>query len=91
VIATKTPGGLQELVEEKMGYLVTHAAANERQSPAGIDEPLTLEAGLALACQLLSEGRHDVAIQDGNGRRISGEELAACCRGEKTLTTDLFR
>jgi hypothetical protein len=72
-----------------MRYLVSHAAADVPKSPAGIDDDLSLEDALALAGQLIAEGRQDVFIADGNGKQISGEELAACCRGEKTLMPDL--
>lgn len=72
-----------------MRYLVSHAAANVPKSPAGIDCDLSLEEALALAGRLIAEDRQDVFIADGNGKQISGEELAACCRGEKTLTPDL--
>jgi hypothetical protein len=72
-----------------MTYLVTHAAANVPKSPIGIDADLDLKTALALACQLISQGRSEVTITDGSGKQISGEELAACCRGEKTLTADL--
>jgi hypothetical protein len=72
-----------------MKYLVSHAAANVPNSPAGIDVGLELRDALALAGQLIAENRQDVFIADGNGRQISGEDLAACCRGEKTLTPDL--
>jgi len=37
----------------------------------------------------IARGDMDVAIQDGSGKSIRGAELAACCRGEKTLTPDL--
>ncbi len=72
-----------------MRYSVTHMAANVPRSPVGIDTDLDLKAALALAGQLISEDRQNVTIADGNGRQISGEDLAACCRGEKTLTADL--
>jgi hypothetical protein len=37
----------------------------------------------------MSEGYINVAIQDGNGKNISGADLIACCKREKTLTSDL--
>jgi hypothetical protein len=77
----------------QMSYIVTHGAA-ERHAPAGIDisprsSGFTLEQALARACQLLAEGMQNVVITDGAGHEISGADLAACCRGEKTLTPDL--
>jgi hypothetical protein len=74
-----------------MKYLVTHAAASVPESPAQIDPDLTLSEALELARRLIAEGRQDVTIMDMDvaGKQIFGEELAACCRGEKTLTPDL--
>jgi hypothetical protein len=37
----------------------------------------------------VAEGSQDVFIGDGNDNQIGGDELAACCRGEKKLTPDL--
>jgi hypothetical protein len=37
----------------------------------------------------LSEQQEHVTIQDGTGKSISGDDLAARCRGEKTLSPDL--
>lgn len=72
-----------------MSYRVTHAAANVPKSSGGLDFNLSLKDAQALAGRLIVEGRQDVTIEDENGRQISGEDLAACCRGEKTLTPDL--
>ena len=54
-----------------------------------IDGNLSLEEALSLAGHLIAEGSQDVFIGDGNDNQIGGEELAACCRGEKKLTPDL--
>jgi|HubBroStandDraft_4_1064222.scaffolds.fasta_scaffold323429_1 hypothetical protein len=74
-----------------MAYIVTHT--NPHPGPAGIDiRPgggFSLDGALAHACRLLSEGLPDVAIQDGAGNSIRGDDLIACCRGEKKLTADL--
>jgi hypothetical protein len=74
-----------------MAYLVTFT--DPHPGPAGIDigtgKGFDLDGALAHACQLLSQNYLDVAIQDGTGNSIRGEELAACCRGEKKLTADL--
>ena len=78
-----------------MYYYVTFEGFDEhgKPAPAAIDQgsrqPFKLLDALAHACRLLSEGKTDVAIQGGDGRSIGGEELAACCRGEKTLTENL--
>ena len=71
-----------------MPYVITHdevTATVDVGHRGGFD----LQAALARACQLLSEGVSGVAIQDETGRTISGEDLLACCRGEKTLAPDL--
>jgi hypothetical protein len=73
-----------------MAYIVTHT--NPHPGPAGIDvRPggFDLDGALAHACELLTQGLSDVAIQDGSGRSIRGADLVACCRGEKKLTADL--
>ncbi|MGE5271171.1 MAG: hypothetical protein ACM3JG_16035 [Thiohalocapsa sp.] len=73
-----------------MAYTVTFT--DPHPGPAGIDigagKGFDLDAALAHACHLMSQGYPDVAIQSG-GKSIRGQELAACCRGEKTLTPDL--
>jgi len=57
-----------------MAYIVTHT--NPHPGPAGVDVPpggFDLNSALAHACQLLSQGMLDVAIQDGTktlGRRL---------------------
>jgi hypothetical protein len=73
-----------------MAYIVTHT--NPHPGPAEIDirpSGFDLDGALAHACQLLSEGLLDVAIQDGAGNSIRGDDLLACCRGEKKLTAEL--
>ncbi len=74
---------------EQMIYLVTYdkttaIAIDEAIAPKGFD----LHGALAHACQLLSEGKSNVAIR-GNGHSISGDDLVACCRGDKSLSPDL--
>ena len=42
------------------------------------------------ACSFLAAGDELTSIEVLNGsERIDGKDLAACCRGEKNLTTDL--
>jgi hypothetical protein len=74
-----------------MAYIVSHGGTTDgiRPGPAGLDPGLNLEQALAVARNLLAEGKPNVAIIDGNGRQISGADLIACCKGEKTLTPDL--
>ena len=74
-----------------MAYIVTHGGTTDgvRPGPVGLDPGLNLEQALAFARNLLAEGKPNVAIIDGNGHQISGADLIACCKGEKTLTPDL--
>ncbi len=72
---------------QRMTYIVTHGGLHH--GPVGLDPGLTLEQALAMAGHLLWERKPNVAIQDGNGRSISGDDLVACCKGEKNLTPDL--
>jgi hypothetical protein len=67
-----------------MTYTVTHGVG-----PVALDIGFDLESALAHAQNLLFDGKANVTIQDGDGRSISGNDLAACCNGEKTLTPDL--
>jgi hypothetical protein len=75
-----------------MRYIVTSGSA-AKHAPAAIDEAVDqsfeLADALAHACRLIDEGLPDVAITDGGGRSISGDELLACCRGDKEITPDL--
>src|SRR5580704_14072870 len=41
------------------------------------------------ACALIKSGASDVSIWDSQGNHIEGSELAACCRGERTLNSAL--
>ena len=72
-----------------MPYLVTHDSSDRAAIHIGHGGGFDLQQALAHACRLLSEGESGVAIQDGTGRSISGDDLLACCKGEKTLTPDL--
>jgi hypothetical protein len=59
---------------------------------AAIDEgtpSYELADALVHACRLLDEERHNVTIGDDAGHSISGDDLAACCRGDKEITADL--
>lgn len=68
-----------------MSYIVTHATI-----PAAVDLGFPdAKSALDHASRLISEGHENVAIQDGNGRYISGDDLIACCNGDKKLTADL--
>jgi hypothetical protein len=67
-----------------MPYLVTHG-----NGPTAIDTKPDLDTALAYARELLAAGMPNVAISDGAGKNISGDELVECCNGEKSLTADL--
>jgi hypothetical protein len=70
-------------------YIVTHRISSDPVSQYALDEVGDLGAALTHATELLSLGHLGVAIQDGEGKEIFGYDLAACCRGEKKLTSDL--
>jgi len=79
-----------------MHYFVTFGGfyAGGKPAAAAIDSgslhlPFELADALAHACHLLGEQEANVAIIDGNGNSISGDDLVACCKGEKTLSPDL--
>ena len=78
-----------------MHYFVTSDAfdANGRPLAAptedGPSSSYELEEAIVLAYRLLDEGQHNVAIRDGEGNSISGEDLAACYNGDKQMTADL--
>jgi hypothetical protein len=72
-----------------MSYIVTHSGTRADAIDTGSPIEFDLETALAHACQLLSDGEMNVAIQDGDGHRISGDDLAACCNGDKKLTAEL--
>jgi hypothetical protein len=66
-----------------MSYLVT------RGDPPTVEEIPTLEAALERAGQLVSENYFRVAISDGKGNEITGDDLLACYLGVMSLTSDL--
>ncbi len=73
-----------------MNYIVTHEADDEVALDLGDGEKaFDLSGALAFAAKLIAEGKEYVAIDDGNGNRISGADLTACVEGRKTLTPDL--
>ena len=49
----------------------------------------TLDKALRQARAFIERGVESVSIADGDGHQINGPELAACCRGEKSLSSDL--
>jgi hypothetical protein len=74
----------QHFEEVNVAYFVTHGVG-----PAAIDGGFDFEGAIIHAYRLMDEGKLDVAIQDELGNSIRGDELAACHRGEKRLSTDL--
>jgi hypothetical protein len=69
-------------------YIVTYQMSDPEIVLAR-DEAGDLESALERARRLLLWGHHGVAIQDTALHQIAGYDLAACCRGDKTLTADL--
>ena len=54
-------------------YTVTfRGSATERLSPQALDEIKGLDNALTHALNLFRAGHHDVAIQDGTGKSVSG-------------------
>jgi hypothetical protein len=60
-----------------------------RNRPALVGPSSGLNSALEEACARIRAGEVAVTIHDGIRNRISGDDLAACCRGEKRLTIDL--
>lgn len=70
-----------------MAYFVTFGV-----TPAPIGrEHADLSAAVEEACRLIAGGQSNVAIEFGDGRSISGDDLVACCSGEKTIGDHLFK
>lgn len=67
-----------------MAYLVARGT-----DPVVIKEMPSLEAALEYAGQLISDNYANVAIHDGNGNQVSGDDLIACYLGVMRLTPDL--
>jgi hypothetical protein len=67
-----------------MPYVVTYGAG-----VATVEMISTLEAALERAGELVSDNYANVAIHDGKGNRISGDDLLACYLGVMKLTSDL--
>lgn len=78
--------GLMER-EYIMAYFVTFGAM---PVPIGSEHP-DISAALEEACRLIADGQSNVAIQFGDGRSISGDDLIACCSGEKAIGDHLFK
>ncbi len=49
----------------------------------------TVDKALRQARAFIERGVEAISIADGDGHQINGAELAACCRGEKSLGRDL--
>ena len=67
-----------------MPYLVARGT-----EPVVIKKMPSLEAALEYAGQLISDNFANVAIHDGKGNQISGDDLIACYLGVMKLTPDL--
>jgi hypothetical protein len=68
-----------------MPYLVARGT-----QPVIIREMPSLETALEYAGQLISDNYANVAIHDGKGNQISGDDLIACYLGVMKLTSDLL-
>jgi hypothetical protein len=67
-----------------MPYLVARGT-----EPVIIKEMPSLEAALEYAGKLISDNYANVAIHDGKGNQLSGDDLIACYLGVMKLTADL--
>ena len=56
----------------------------------GAPQQFELGDALAHACRLLDEKKQGVTIRGENNITISGDDLAACCNGDKVITPDLL-
>ncbi|HEY0104653.1 MAG TPA: hypothetical protein VGB91_01120 [Rhizomicrobium sp.] len=73
-----------------MNYIVSHAEDGAAALDLGDGEKaFDLAGALAYAAKLIVAGKTSVAIDDGEGNRIAGADLAACVEGRKTLMPDL--
>jgi hypothetical protein len=74
-----------------MSYTVSRGGTigGQRPGPVALTVDLNLEQALHRARSVLAEGQPNVSIIDGKGNQISGDDLVACCKNEKTLTPDL--
>jgi hypothetical protein len=68
-----------------MPYFVTYEDVGN--PPAS--QSFELADALARACRLLDEGKRNVVLTDGSHKSIGGEDLIACCHGNKEITADL--
>ncbi|MEJ1967713.1 MAG: hypothetical protein WDN03_03605 [Rhizomicrobium sp.] len=73
-----------------MNYIVTHEDGDAAALDLGDGaKAFDLAGAMAFARKLIADGKAFVTIDDGNGNRITGTDLAACLEGRKTLTADL--
>jgi hypothetical protein len=77
----------RELKDVGMVYVV-RATVSEGVRPIALRFD-TLDNALRQARAFIERGVESVSIADGDGHQINGPELAACCRGEKSLSRDL--
>lgn len=63
----------------------TSAAATDE----GLSRSFELADALAHACRLLDEKKQNVTIRDDRNNSIAGDDLLACCDGDKEITADL--
>jgi hypothetical protein len=72
-----------------MRYFVTFDEAGAGTIDEGSSRAWELADALAHACRLLDEGKKNVAIHDERKNSIAGDDLLACCKGDKEITADL--
>ena len=73
-----------------MPYRVTSGIfVGSKPAPAKLEPAYDKNGALERARELLQRGEKHVMISDDRGNSISGQDLAACCAGTRTLTDDL--
>jgi hypothetical protein len=72
-----------------MPYFVTFGEPGDAVLDPEKGKPFELADAISHAYQLLDDKMADVSIRDDKGNSISGEDLRACWRGDKEITSDL--
>jgi hypothetical protein len=71
-------------------YMVTAGRSGDARVPEkAVANCATVDEALNQACTFLAGGLVGVRITDTSGHHIEGQNLEACCRGEKALGVDL--
>jgi hypothetical protein len=72
-----------------MRYFVTFDESGLGAIDKGSPHSFELADAQVHACRLLDEGKQNVVIRNDANNSISGDDLVACCNGDKKITHDL--